>query len=41
MKIITQTCGVIKQYIKKYIKASTREGYAAPVEKWAQVQGLK
>ena len=36
-----QTCKVIKTVYQKYIKASARVGYAPPVWKRAQVQGLK
>ena len=41
IKIITQTCKVIKTVYQKYIKTSARVGYAPPVWKRAQVQGLK
>ena len=40
IKIITQTCKVIKTVHQKYIKTSTRVGYAPPVWKRVQVQGL-
>ena len=41
IKNITQTCEVIKTVYQKYITTSVREGYAPPVWKWAQVQGIK
>ena len=41
IKITTQTCNVIKTVCQKYIKAFVRVGYAPPVWKRAQVQGLK
>ena len=45
MKIITQTRKVIKTVYRKkkhlYIKTSARVGYASPVWKRTQVQGLE
>ena len=41
MKIITQTCKVIKTVYEKYVKTSARIGYSPPVQKRAQAQGLK
>ena len=39
--IITQTCKVINIVYQKYVKTSARVGYASPVWKRTQVQGLK
>ena len=41
IKIITQSCKVIKTVYQKYITIFARVGYAPPVWKRAQVQGLK
>ena len=40
IKVKTQTCKVMKTVYEKYIKTSTRVGYAPSVLKRAQVQGL-